>query len=179
MDINDLHKRTLKGNAEDEGRLFEALAERFRLFVEQRIEDQKDCEDVVQESLLTVAKKYRQVELTRNFAAWAYGVLQNNLLHYYRSRRYNRARYVSATDSVEANGAVQIDPILESDLRDCLRELCRRNLSQARVLNFVVQGYAVKEVCRKLGLTPNACHIQLSRARASLRACLHRKKDNR
>jgi RNA polymerase sigma factor (sigma-70 family) len=176
LDINELFETARRGVRHAEESLFEALTERFRLFVEQRIKDPRAREDVVQESLMTIAKKYREVELTRSFAAWSYGVLQNYILHYYRSRQYHTDRFERPSPHSEIQAVSEPDPVLASDLRDCLRELRERKLNQARVLNLLFQGYTVKEVCQRLGLTPNACHIQLSRARAQLKACLKRKR---
>lgn len=172
MDINQMYMIALTGDRDDEEALFRVLSERLRLFVEQRVEDDVACEDVVQESLAAIAERYRSVELSSSFAAWVYGVLQKKLQRYYRDKRYHRDRFEdSSTDRVS-----RTDPALRAALVDCLRELCRHNEGQARTLNLVFQGYTISETCSMLGLTPNACYIQLSRARAHVKACLEKKK---
>jgi len=172
LDINEMYMIALSGDRDDEEALFQALAERFRLFAEQRLEDPAACEDVVQESLATIAEKYRCMEFSSSFAAWVYGVLQKKIQRYYRAKRY----YMDRFENSPAQGVSRPDPELQIALLACLRELCRRSTSQARVLNLVFQGYTISEICARLGLTPNACYVQLSRARAHIRDCLERKK---
>lgn len=162
----------LRGERAAEEALFEALAERFRLFAEQRIEDRAAREDVVQESLATIAEKYRVTEFSSSFAAWVYGVLQKKIQRYYRAKGYYNDRY----EDSPAQAVSLPDPGLHIALSACLKELCRRSTSQARVLNLAFQGYTVSEICARLKITPNACYVQLSRARAHIRDCLRRKK---
>jgi len=167
-----MYKVALKGGQKDEEALFHVLAERLRLFVEQRVENRSACEDIVQNSLATIAGKYRTTEFTSSFAAWVYGVLHKKLQHYYRAKRQYHERF----EDLSTPEVSTADPALQATLLACLRELCRRSTSQARALNLTFHGFSISEACARLGLTPNAYYIQLSRARSYLRACLKRKK---
>jgi len=67
VDINALHSAASRGDSQAEERLFEGLSARFRLFVRQRIRNQADAEEVVQETLMTIYKEYRSGDYMKRF----------------------------------------------------------------------------------------------------------------
>ena len=83
MGINDIYSRLLTSDPNAEKELFQKLTVSFSLFVEQRIQDEFDAQEVVQESLVVIARKFRDIEISTSFSAWAYKTLEYELLHYY------------------------------------------------------------------------------------------------
>ena len=174
MDINELYILSKGGKKADEECLFDALGARFKYFAQQKIRDAQDSEEIVQEALTTIAVKYRDLEVEKSFAAWAHRVLQNKILEYYRSR----GRREQKMAEYSASGAERVmngpDESLQSQLLECLRKLAAVNRRYARILNFSYQGYAVVDICNRLGMTRTNLYTVLSRARSSLEICLEK-----
>jgi RNA polymerase sigma-70 factor (ECF subfamily) len=174
LDINDLYEKARVGGANDQDRLFEVLSVRFRLFACQRIRNEEDAKEVVQDALLKVSDQYRQIEIRVSFGAWAYKVLINELRNYIR-KKTRRGDLMETSDRIDgAIGAWEPDPDLEPQLVDCVRKLARRNLRYARILNLRYQGYGAEAICRKLDISANNFYVILSRARAMLKSCLEK-----
>ena len=174
MNINTLHSRAGNGDKTAENQLFEKLSESFRFFLKQKIMNRQDLEEVVQETMLTIADKYKTIEFKTSFSAWAYRVMENKLLNYYKIKYKSRDR-VSSSDEDASEGLVfDIDPVLKKTMLDCLRKINEVYKRHARVLNLHYQGFPVPEMCEKLKLTRNGIYILLSRARTLLKKCLEK-----
>lgn len=172
MNIDSLYNQCRQGDKIAENELFRHLSARFRLFAELKIRDKVDAEEVVQNAIMTVARKYPAIEFEVSFAAWAHKVLQNEILKYYRSQGYRGELFVSAEADAFPQSVWSPDPDLKRHLMDCMRKLCEANGRYARVLNLKYQGYEATEICRKLKVTADNFYVILSRARSMLKACL-------
>lgn len=173
MSINTLYNRVRDGEPGAEDRLFERLTDSFRLFVRQRVWSDEDVEDIVQESLIAIAGKYRGIEFETSFAAWAYKVLENKTLDYYRKKQCRESKFAQIA-SDESSVAEKPNPGLRRKLLDCLRKINGANGRYARILNLQYQGYSTDEVCERMDLTRNSLYILLSRARSMLKLCLQK-----
>ena len=119
---------------------------------------------------MTIAAKIDDTEFNVSFAAWAYKVLENKLLYYYRTKKSRSDRFAG---EAEVDGvAAQLNPSLKLKLLDCLRKIHAANRRHARILNLRYQGYDTEEICSKIGITRNNVYIILSRARSMLKQCL-------
>jgi len=174
MSINTLYSEFRDGNLKAEEKLFRDLSDRFGFFVQQRIWDEQDALDIVQESLVVIAGKFRDMEFETSFSAWAYRVLENKILEYYRKKHCHESKFAQMVE--ENPGAHQNapDPTLQNRLLDCLKKINELNNRYARILNFQYQGYTTEETCKKLSVTRNNLYILLSRARSMLKLCLQR-----
>lgn len=172
MNINSLHAAVLRGENCAEKKLFETLTDNFLMFVQHKIWNKQDAQEIVQDTVTTIASKYRGVEFEVSFAAWSYRILQNKILHYYRTKKYEAERF--SPDFGQGNTAPgdSVDLELRMKLLDCLKEISALNLRHARILNLSYQGYGVAEICDRLSLTEGNCYKLLSRARTALRKCL-------
>ena len=173
MDINELHRLAAAGDRVSEEELFRQLTARFRLFARQRVWDRADADEVVQETVKTIFEKYRQIKFETSFAAWAYRVLNNKLLTFMATKG---RREKKIEEQIERQPAVQNEGggDLEARLLACLSDLNRANSRHARILNLHYQGFTVKEISTRLGLTRTNFYTILSRARTMLAACLDR-----
>ena len=176
MDINELHKLAEAGDRASEEELFCQLTARFSLFVKQRLWDRADAEEVVQEAVKTIFEKYRQIEFESSFAAWAYRVLNNKLLTFTATKG---RREKKIEEQIEQRQTIRDENTentgdLEARLLACLNDLNRANTRHARILNLHYQGFTVKEICTRLGLTRTNFYTILSRARTMLAACLEK-----
>jgi len=174
VNINTLHSRISSGGKAAEDLLFKKLSESFRLFLKQKIMQKQDLEEVVQETMLTIVEKYKDIEFKTSFSAWAYRVMEIKLLNYYKTKYTNKNRTAAIQDDRDISPAIDVDPILKKTLLDCLRKINDTNNRHARVLNLHFQGFIVREICEKLKLTRNGVYILLSRARTMLKNCLER-----
>jgi len=174
MSINRLHQLSLEGGRGAEEQLFEFLTARFRVFVCQRVWNDADAEEVVQEAMITICREYRQLEFETSFAAWAYKVLKNRILAYISARKRRFDREVSAGDRLgnQVPAVATVGTELKDKLLTCLKKVGRVNRRYARVLNFSYQGYQTDEICRQMDLKPNTLYSLLSRARKMLETCL-------
>lgn len=108
MSVNALYEAARKGDKNSEERLFGLLRERFAGFVNRRIWDKAEAEDIVQNALIVIAREYKSVEVSLSFSAWAYKVLDNKILSYIGTRQRQRNRGVQVlTDTHEC---AEIDP---------------------------------------------------------------------
>ncbi|MFH1687959.1 MAG: sigma-70 family RNA polymerase sigma factor [bacterium] len=170
LTISELHKAAQNGDIAAKNQLLARLSESFMLFVQHRVRDKQDAEEVVQEAMMTIAAKIDHTEITVSLAAWAHKILENKVLHYYRTKKYHRDRFDTRAD---VDGiATQLNPDLKLRLLSCLRKIHAANPRHARILNLHYQGYGPTEICSKLGITRNNVYIILCRARAMLKQCL-------
>lgn len=174
MNINSLQILAHDGDKAATEKLFTILAVRFRLFAQRRIWDGSDAEEVVQDALMAILKKHKEIEFKTSFVAWAHRVLENEILRHYRRKGYREMRFGQTAGDVGNFPMWDPDPELKRKLLDCLKKIGSTNNRYARILNLHYQGYATEEVCEKLNLTPNHSYVLLSRARSMLEACLER-----
>lgn len=149
------------------------LYESFSIFVQQRIWNRQDGEEIVQDTLMTIKDKYGNMHFETSFAAWAYKVLENKILYFLRSKRYHENKYLRVPDYNQPH-QVFSDPVFKRQLLDCLKKVSVKNIRQARILNMHYQGYSTDEICDKMKLTRNSLYIHLSRARSMLKFCLEK-----
>jgi RNA polymerase sigma factor (sigma-70 family) len=172
LNINQLYSEARGGDEGARKRLFRELSESFGLFVQHRIWDEEDSREVVQDALMTISDKYTEIEFETSFAAWAYRVLENKMLQYYRTKGIRAEKIARMPDNEVGFRSWNPDPELKRRLLDCLRKVSGVYIRHARILNLHYQGYTVTEICERLKLTRNNAYILLSRARAMLKLCL-------
>jgi len=174
LNINDLHKTTLNGDLSAEKELFQLLAVRFRLFVHQRIRNEQDCEDIVQETLMAISREYRNIKFETSFSAWSYNVLKNRLLAYLKKSKAETRRMFEYNEQGESYGQESADPLMVAQIVDCLNKVGGINRRYAAMLDLHYQGYSVEEVCDRLKINRNHAYVILSRARSMLKLCLEK-----
>ncbi len=176
MNLNTLFEKSRGGDIESEKELFQALTVRFRLFVFQRVLNEDDGEEIVQEALLKILELYKNIDIKSSFSAWAYKLLEYRVYNYYRQKK---RREISS--ELTGDGDIDLsewpyDPRLERNLLDCLKKIGKTNMRFARILNLKFQGYNADEICRKMDITPGNLYVIVSRARSMLQECLEREK---
>ena len=66
MDINELYKLACDNDLAAEKQIFLILNESFRLFIQKRVWNKQDSEEIVQEAMLTIAQKYKTADIKVN-----------------------------------------------------------------------------------------------------------------
>ena len=173
MNVNDLHRAACHGDKAAHRSLFTLLSERFALLIHRKVWNEQDARDIVQDALVTIAGEYDKIEFRTSFQAWAYKVLENKLLGYFKKKRSLSARETAVPDAEVAQHLAAIsNPAVRVRLLDCLRKINAVNTRHARVLNLKHQGYSTEEICERVRIGKNAFYIVLHRARAALEICL-------
>jgi len=163
------------GDRGAENELLSHLTVSFRLLAKRKVGDKADAEELVQETLMTVIAKHKDIAADSNFAAWAYSILKNKILNHFKTRQ-TRQRLRERHVEYFTPGIVRPSDIEFTDrLIDCFRRLNERNNRHARILNLHYQGYDTDEICTKMKLTRNHLYVLLSRARRELEICLDNK----
>ena len=121
---------------------------------------------------MIVLRKYKGIEFTTSFAAWAYNVLEKNILDYYRTKGRRKGLLMNNANVNKPDGYWEPDPILRLKLLDCLNKLNTANTQHARIVNLRYQGYTIEDICEKLKIRRNNVYKSLSRARAMIMQCL-------
>lgn len=175
MSIDDLYNALKSGDISAENALFRKLHEAFLFFVRHKIWNQEDVEEVVQETLLTISEKYKNIEFESSFSAWAYRLLQFKLMNYYRSKRSRRKLLKGAAQRWRDAPVIDPEePVLIRKLAECLKKVNAVNHRYARILNLKYQGFSTGEISAKLETTPSNVYNILSRARSLLKLCLEK-----
>lgn len=166
------------GDKQAEQELLAYLLERFRVFATHKMRNREAIEEVVQDSCLTVLRKYKYETFTVGFEPWAWGVLRTNIKNYFYRQSIERQRIVNEASIGEPfSGNTDINGELERRLLVCLKHVVKKNSQYGRVLNLAYQGYTTHEICDKLGQTRNNVYVVLHRARTMLKACLDGNKE--
>jgi RNA polymerase sigma-70 factor (ECF subfamily) len=172
FDLNDLFHAACTGDREAENRLMGHLTVSFRLFAQHRLWNTEDAEEVVQDTLLTILAKYKELEIESSFAGWTYKVLQNKILDSVKKKTTRKRLDEQNNEGRTEEPTISTDPQLRTRLMDCFRKICRSNNRHARVLNLHYQGFTTVEICRRLDISENNLYVLLSRARRALELCL-------
>jgi len=126
---------------------------------------------VVQDALIVVLAKYREVTFETSFSGWAYQILNNKIMDYVK-RKQTRRRLDEQRAAEQSESNTSTDPQLRKRLIDCFRKLHGQNVRYARILNFSYQGYSTDEICQRLRIKDSNLYVLLMRARKALMACL-------
>ena len=172
MSINDLLKLAVDGDKKAENQLFEELSARFLLITRHKVENQQDCEEIVQKALTVILEQFKNIKFEVSFAAWAKKVLDHRIIDYYRSKKRHQNRITGFVEDSVSTGRRELDPIFKKKLLDCLKKVNAHNKQHSRMLVLKYLGYSFDEICIKLGLTRNNSYSVLSRARSMLEICL-------
>ena len=178
MDINETYNLACNGDKSAEDKLYKQLLVGFRAIVQHQIWDKADGEEVAQEALVTVFKKYREIEIKSSFEAWAYRVLKNKILDYVKLkslRSRKMAEFVEGQNPIPTSSS---GSTLKDSIRKCFGKINETNKQHARILNLHFQGYSTDEICKKLKITPNNFYVSLSRARTMLAECLREENED-
>lgn len=174
LNINTLHSQASQGDSGAEEKLFELLTARFRYFAQLKIRERQDVEEIVQDALMTILKKYRDIDFNVSFSAWAHKVLSNKILDFHKIKTGHRSKLEDIIQTGKHSAPLNQDNALEKDLLHCLKQINAAYKRHARVLNLRYQGYKVAEICSKLKVTRTNLYSILSRARTMLETCLEK-----
>ena len=107
MDLEKLVKQAQSGDKTAESVLFSNLRDRFYLFIRLRVVNIQDREEIVQNVMTIIYKKYRDIKFEVGFLPWAYKVMENKLYDYFRGRKtLMQSSTIEYSDSFEAKSII-------------------------------------------------------------------------
>ncbi len=136
---------------------------------------QQDAEDVMQNTLLVLWKKFDRFDPATSFYAWASRVAYLEVQNY---RRRNTRLATVLDQGVFEQLSAEVDA--RQDLLEARREAMERcaeklDLLDRRLINMrYSSGATVKEVARRLGRPANSVSKSLGRIRRTLWDCINR-----
>jgi len=172
FNLNKLYNDFINGEKDAEGKLLHHLTVSFRLFAKHKIWNEHDSEEIVQDALMIIIGKCKDIKFETSFAVWAYRVLQNKILNHI-STRQTRKRLTDQYGSYDNSLSYHCPDIeLKIRLKECFNKISKINSDHARILNLKYQGFTSDEICRTMKITKNNMYVKLSRARTALEICL-------
>jgi RNA polymerase sigma-70 factor, ECF subfamily len=150
----------------------------LRAFVAALVRNRQDCEDIFQETALTLWQKYDEYDPQRPFGAWAKGIAAKKVLQgRTRSGRaptpFSPETILSIIDALERKEPQQPQwPVALDALEQCTETL-PEPFREILVLRYR-EGWSVVRIAEHLGSTPAALAMTFSRIRARLYDCVQR-----
>jgi RNA polymerase sigma-70 factor (ECF subfamily) len=142
---------------------------RFRAFLEQRVENPADAEDILQAAFLKGVEKGDAVREHESVVAWFYRLLRNAITDHYRHRGAEGRVLERAAGF--AQHLDEPEPEVERSICQCMYDLFPTLPEDyATLLKRVdLEDASIADVATESGMTPNNVRVKLHRARAALR----------
>ncbi len=138
-----------------------------------------DAQDIVQEAFLTVSRKAATYALGTNFPAWACTVARYQALQFQRTRARAAARLdddvLEMLYGEDGPAPEMLEPRTQA-LKGCLGKLAPKAADLIRRRYHL--GEMPEMIAERIGWTPSAVRVALTRARQSLRTCVDRTMSN-
>lgn len=180
----DLADRALleRARAGDRGAL-ESLLERHQAqvyrFSMKMCRDPEDAKDVVQDTLLAMARGVRDFRGASSLSTWIYSIARNYCIKKRHTSKHSLGGPRSLDDEAREEGAAVVDPsksavdtLVGREVARALEEAISGLDPASREVLVLrdVEGLTAKEVAEVLGISTQAVKSRLHRARVSVRA---------
>jgi len=174
--MNYLFIKAQNGDKVAEEKIFQYLFVRFCYLAKQRV-GEGAYEDIAQEACKTVLEKYRSLNGSIEFDAWANKVLRNKIGNYYQKKALDINYIIADEKMLEFAVASGSKPRLRMQILNCLKSIYKLNPRYHLVLKLVSEGYNTDEICEELKIKPNNLYVILNRSRSLLKDCLKIEKN--
>ena len=144
----------------------------IRAFVRALQPSLADADDVLQETFLTVSRKASTFELGTNFVAWACSIARLKVLENFRQKKRSNLLSEAAISALAADApAAETLTEREDALEKCLGKLAPK--ARDLLWRRYSRRQSSDEMAEAAGMTSIAVRVALSKARATLRDCIH------
>ena len=161
-------------------------------FAYQRLRNETDAEDVVQEAFLTAWRTRENFRGDLSERNWLYMILKSRIIDLVRKRQTQQKAFVDAPDvgedifTEEGHWNRNLFTVKwPEDAMDHAEKLefqevfdrCLGGLNERHRLAFIakeVEGQEAEEICKEMGITTSNLWVMLHRARLKLRDCLQK-----
>ena len=139
------------------------------------IHDQNDADDIMQETVTLMWRKFSTFESGTNFTAWGVAIARNKTMKFVEKHRNSRLQFtesvIKAIDSHTTSELDQMSRFLAA-LKDCIAKLGKhhRHLVQMRYEKNIPS----KKVADLVGLPLHTFYRTMARIHRSLETCIRR-----
>jgi len=149
--------------------IWTTFSERLRRFIQVRVEDADDAEDLLQETFVRIHTRIDTLEDDTRLTAWVYQIARNIIIDYYRSRRNN----LPLTDTIPVMPEFD-DPSAEAEIAVGLREMVAELPDKYRQAIMLTEFRGLKqiELAEQLGISVSGAKSRVQRGREMLRQSL-------
>lgn len=143
---------------------------RFLNFVESRVGNREDAEEILQEAFVRTAQKAGDIDEPEHAVAWFYRLLRNAIIdHYRRNAAGERAReaYAQKTSPSETDQDREMERVVCECVTDLVGVLKPEYSTIIRDIDL--NGAEIGAVATSLGITAGNARTRLHRARRALR----------
>jgi RNA polymerase sigma-70 factor, ECF subfamily len=150
----------------------------LRAFVAALVRNRQDCEDVFQETALTLWRKHEEYDPQRPFGAWAKGIAANKILQF--RTKADRAPTPFSPEAID----MIVDAAERRESRqprwptaiDALEKCAQTLPEQSREILALryKEGWSIGQIAERVASTPAAMTMAFSRIRARLYDCVQR-----
>lgn len=144
-------------------------------FISSLVPNHQDGQDLLQKTALAALKKFPEFDERHSFARWAIGIARFEILAHQRAHARSRVVLSPALQEQMAEACEELSLELEARRRwlaRCVGELQGRAAELVRLR--YLDGLSFEIVATRLGCSPVAARVAVSRVRAVLRECIER-----
>ncbi len=155
------------------GPVFLAYEARLRGFVEKRVPDKAEADDILQQLYLKVYANCEQLQEVKNIKAWLYQVTRNAVYDFFResSRRQSIGELELPDGELPGSARHEVEALVEPFIK-----LLPAEYAEALRLSEL-EGISQKEIAGRLGISYSGAKSRVQRGRERLKAlfmeCCH------
>jgi RNA polymerase sigma-70 factor (ECF subfamily) len=154
----------------DTERVWQAFSALLRQFIFNRVQNNEDAEDILQEIFLKIHQNIIQLNEEDKLRAWVYQIARNAIIDYYR-----RKKPISALpEEIEIPDHLMDEPVTAADYAPGLKIMIDRlpeKYRQALILDEF-EDLPQKQIAQALGLSLPGAKSRIQRARKQLKDIL-------
>ena len=154
----------------------------LRMFVQKRVVNVQDAEDILQEVFIKVHQNIGDLMEDQKIHSWIYRIAQNAIIDFYRLNN-RKPDFVELLDDMECQ--TDDDTSANTEIASCLKAMINslpEDYKQALLLTEF-QELTQRELSNKLGISPSGAKSRVQRARKKLKeillGCCHLEFDRR
>ena len=157
--------------------IWNEFADKLRQFIQKRVSDSAETEDILQDVFLKISTRLDQLEDTAKLQGWLYLIARNAVIDYYRKQR--------ETVELPETLAAEDEPAELEELKAAFRRMIHGLPGPYReaILLTEFDGLSQVELAKRLGISVSGAKSRVQRGREQLKEmlldCCHFEFDRR
>jgi RNA polymerase sigma-70 factor (ECF subfamily) len=155
-------------------KLFRKNEKRIYVYILSAVANRSIAEDIMQETMLVMWRKFVEFELGTKFSAWGYQIARFLVLDYYRKKQSDVVRFDSyALEKIMDSSANANDIDDKSDaLHVCMKKL-PEDMQKLIRLRYA-GGHTIKQVAEKVGKPIHGMYKHIAKIHFLLQGCIEK-----
>jgi len=144
-------------------------------FILALVHNENDADDIMQETITLMWRKFGTFEFGTNFTAWGVAIARNKTMKFFEEHRNSRLQFTkSLMDAIDSHVTSRLDQMthFEAALKSCIEKLSEhhRHLVQMRY----EQEIPARRIADLIGLPLHSFYRTMARIHRSLEICIRR-----